>query len=142
LPRAPLPRRRRALPRSHGVFSRPRSAGHRAQHAQVRLARPRRRLDARAMTKARSLVVALAVALAALVAGHSEARACAPAPPEGVEVSILAEQAVIVWDEAAKTQHFIRRADFSTEARSFGFLVPTPTKPTLESAPDAIFRAL
>src|SRR5437016_3719837 len=63
-------------------------------------------------------------------------RACAPAPPPGVRVEIADESAIIVWDAAAKTQHFIRRASFATAAHDFGFLVPTPAQPTLAEASD------
>jgi hypothetical protein len=80
---------------------------------------------------------ALAGALAA-----SPARPCAPAPPVGHKVDILGEQALIVWDAAARRQHFIRRARFLSDAPGFGFLVPTPTEPELAEAPDSVFDAL
>ncbi len=67
---------------------------------------------------------------------------CAPAPPPNHHVDIAAEQAVIVWDPATRTEHFIRRADFGTDAPAFGFLVPTPSVPTLAEAPDSVFEAL
>jgi Uncharacterized protein conserved in bacteria (DUF2330) len=38
---------------------------------------------------------------------------------------------VIVWDPATKMETFIRRAGFVSTAKSFGFLVPTPTQPAL-----------
>jgi hypothetical protein len=71
-----------------------------------------------------------------------EARACAPAPPLGERVSISDEQALIVWDAAHATEHFIRRARFATQAKDFGFLVPTPSRPSLAEAPDALFQRL
>jgi hypothetical protein len=70
------------------------------------------------------------------------ARPCAPAPPPGRHVSILAEQALIVWDPAARRQHFVRRARFASDAADFGFLVPTPAAPELAEAPDSVFDAL
>jgi hypothetical protein len=57
-------------------------------------------------------------------------------------VAIATESAIILWDSSSKTQHFIRRASFNTEARDFGFLVPTPTKPTLAEASDEAFADL
>ena len=77
--------------------------------------------------------------------------ACVPSPPangcaipwprdQGVTVD--SEDALIVWDEATKTEHFIRRANFRTAAKEFGFLVPTPTQPELAEANDSIFAAL
>lgn len=49
---------------------------------------------------------------------------------------------MIVWDPATKTEHFIRRATFHGEASDFGFLVPTPTAPTLAEFNDAVFWTL
>ena len=77
--------------------------------------------------------------------------ACIPSPPAngcGIPwrlnqpVSVNSEDALIVWDEATKTEHFIRRANFQTAAKDFGFLVPTPTQPELAEANDSIFAAL
>jgi Uncharacterized protein conserved in bacteria (DUF2330) len=86
--------------------------------------------------------------LAALVVGSiglrgiPDADACATAPPHGEEVQIAEEEAVIVWDPATHTEHFIRRAAFHSTARAFGFLVPTPTTPALEDLPDSIYESL
>jgi len=68
--------------------------------------------------------------------------ACAPAPRMGDAVDIAEENAIIIWDAAAKTQHFIRRASFRTEAKDFGFLVPTPTTPALAESDDEAFDLL
>lgn len=85
----------------------------------------------------------LVVAFAVLAAGGSPAFPCAPAPRDGDEISIVEESAVIIWDAAAKTEHFIRRATFHAEdGRDFGFLVPTPAPPALAEVDDAIFEKL
>ena len=63
--------------------------------------------------------------------GRQPSWGCAPAPPPGYHVSILKEFALIVWEPAAKIEHFIRVADFHTDAPEMGFLVPTPTIPEL-----------
>ena len=68
--------------------------------------------------------------------------ACAPAPHAGDEIAIVEESALIVWDPATTTEHFIRRATFRGKGRDFGFLVPTPSVPTLAEADDAILREL
>jgi hypothetical protein len=78
-------------------------------------------------------------ALVLMLAGASRVFACAPAPHDGERVNVVEESAVIVWDAATKTQHFIRRATFRGSARDFGFLVPTPTAPTLAAVDDFIF---
>jgi len=88
--------------------------------------------------------VAAGLACCVLVAAPSGrlAHACATAPPENATVAVAAESAIIVWDEATKTEHFIRRATFESSAKDFGFLVPTPTKPELAEAGDDAFREL
>ncbi len=68
--------------------------------------------------------------------------ACAPAPHEGELVHVAEESAIILWDAASKTQHFIRSAAFQTEAKDFGFLVPTPSVPELAEADDRAFQLL
>jgi hypothetical protein len=81
--------------------------------------------------------LACAALLLALLATSPPAHACAPAPPHGEVVHTSREDALIVWDAEHKTEHFIRSAVFGTGAASFGFLVPTPTRPTLAEASDA-----
>jgi len=67
---------------------------------------------------------------------------CAPAPPPGKSVSIADESALIVWDSGSATEHFIRRASFTTDADDFGFLVPTPYQPQLTEVDDDLFATL
>ncbi len=68
--------------------------------------------------------------------------ACAPAPRPGERVTITKEAALIVYDARTRTEHFIRRASFSTSAGDFGFLVPTPTVPELGAVKPGIFDSL
>lgn len=89
----------------------------------------------------RRLAAGLAV-LNLLPASAPPIHACAPAPPEGQHVEVADEEALIVWDPATRTQHFIRRARFRSSATDFGFLVPTPTRPTLAESPDTVFDSL
>ena len=79
----------------------------------------------------------LVAALCAL--GARTAHPCAAAPPEGFQVSIDAEEAIVVWDAETQTETFIRRASFSTDAPDFGFLVPTPSQPELAELPTPVF---
>lgn len=88
-------------------------------------------------------IVFLAAALgAAILSTGSTTTACAPVMPRGTSVEIATETALIVWDEKAKKQHFIRRAAFETSVPYFGFLVPTPTPPELAEAPNEVFNQL
>jgi Uncharacterized protein conserved in bacteria (DUF2330) len=91
-----------------------------------------------------SLGAALLLLLLAMTAlsTSSPAPACAPAPPRNQPVEIADESAIIIWDAKSKTEHFIRRATFKTYAQDFGFLVPTPTQPTLAEADDEAFTEL
>ena len=84
----------------------------------------------------------LCVALLAVVTLSAAVRACAPAPRYGKHVQTLEESAVIVWDAAARTEHFIRRAAFQGDTSDFGFLVPTPTVPRLAEAHEEVFEFL
>ncbi len=70
------------------------------------------------------------------------AEGCGLGFARGRQVAIADESAIIIWDDANKTEHFIRRATFSTDAKDFGFLVPTPTQPELGEASDQSFRQL
>jgi hypothetical protein len=65
--------------------------------------------------------------------------ACAPAPRLRETVRILDESAIIVWNQESHTEHFIRRASFDTTGSDFGFLVPTPSKPTLAEVDNRAF---
>jgi hypothetical protein len=91
-----------------------------------------------------SLGTALLLSLLAMttVSTPQLAPACAPAPPRNKPVEIADESAIIIWDAKSKTQHFIRRASFKSYADDFGFLVPTPTKPTLAEADNTAFTEL
>jgi Uncharacterized protein conserved in bacteria (DUF2330) len=81
----------------------------------------------------------LAVSLAAL---PGDVRGCGGAYRDGERVDVADETALIIWDEATKTEHFIRRATFVGSAYDFGFLVPTPSRPNLETADPELFTNL
>src|SRR5215213_44775 len=73
---------------------------------------------------------------------HANLLACAPAPRPGQFVRIAEETAAIVWDASTNTEHFIRSANFDTDASDFGFLVPTPSVPKLTEADNYLFTSL
>jgi hypothetical protein len=68
--------------------------------------------------------------------------ACCPAPPRGKPVVNADQTVIIIWDADTKTEHFIRKASFQSEADDFGFLVPTPTEPALEESGNDAFPFL
>jgi hypothetical protein len=82
------------------------------------------------------LLVACALALV-----PQKSDACAALGAQG-PLAIRGEEALIVWDEAHKTEHFIRRAFFKDAPADFGFLVPSPTRPTLNEVPAMVFDRL
>jgi hypothetical protein len=84
----------------------------------------------------------LSLAAALLLVPAERAAGCAVAPRPGDSVQMAGESAIILWDAASQTEHFIRRATFTANARDFGFLVPTPTKPELAEASDEAFASL
>jgi hypothetical protein len=94
------------------------------------------------MTTRTWLLLPLAGALLALPLVPPLLPACCPAPPPGKPVVNADQTIVMVWDAAAKTQHFIRQASFKSEADDFGFLVPTPTQPAVEESGNDAFPHL
>jgi hypothetical protein len=59
------------------------------------------------------------------------------------DIVVNANQTVImVWDKERQTQHFVRKADFKTDAADIGFLVPSPSRPQLEEAGNGAFSEL
>src|SRR5262249_17721034 len=86
------------------------------------------------------LALAAPALLAAWLLPPPASRGCASVGRE--RVAIDQEEALIVWDAKKKVQPFVRRASFRTRAKDFGFLVPTPSRPTLAAAPDKVFEAL
>jgi hypothetical protein len=73
--------------------------------------------------------------------------ACCSAFASGAFFQIADQHVLIYWDPETKIEHFVRKAGFrkstdlatgesaSADHENFGFLVPSPTKPTIE-APD------
>jgi hypothetical protein len=89
------------------------------------------------------LLAASLLTVAALRVGPNRARACATAYPAGAPAPRIAgEEALIVWEPATQREHFIRRANFEGASGDFGFLVPTPGRPTLAEADDRVFAKL
>ena len=73
---------------------------------------------------------------------HRPADGCAALPPLGRYVRISDETAIIVWEAEQQVEHFIRSANFETDAESIGFLVPTPSQPTLHEVDQGAFAWL
>ncbi len=91
------------------------------------------------MTLSRVLT-ALAV-LTLIATGPRVAEACFGISRAG-PMPVRGEEALIVWDEANHTEHFIRSARFEDVSADFGFIVPTPTEPTLTEVDEGVFSRL
>lgn len=89
----------------------------------------------------RRVLAALALGLGLTVAPFRHADACAAMGRSGA-VPIAGEEALIVWDELRHIEHFVRRAHFTGMTEDFGFVVPTPSRPTLTEVSDDVFDRL
>jgi hypothetical protein len=52
------------------------------------------------------------------------------------------QEVIMIWDKETKTQHFIRQANFKTDAQDVGFIVPSPSRPRLEESGNETFETL
>jgi hypothetical protein len=88
------------------------------------------------------LLLPLVGAALVCLSSDSPMTACCPVPPSGKPVVNADQTVVILWDPVTKTEHFIRRASFKSDADDFGFLIPTPAQPDLDESGDAVFPYL
>lgn len=70
------------------------------------------------------------------------ARACCAVARSGKPVVNADQTVIIIWDAATKTQHFIRKASFKSEADDIGFLIPSPSQPQLNESGNEAFPVL
>jgi hypothetical protein len=84
----------------------------------------------------------LVVLAAALVAVPTPVRGCCAAGPAGKPVVNADQTVILLWDPATKTEHFIRKASFKSDAADFGFLIPSPSKPELAESGNEAFPTL
>lgn len=81
----------------------------------------------------------VAVALATLIASTAahDAAACGMFAPRRLEDGIPAiaqERVVMIFDREKELQHFVREVHFDAGDDSFGFVVPTPSQPSVAAA--------
>ena len=94
------------------------------------------------MTVNRFGAIALLIGCFASSTMTPTAESCCAVFPSGKPVVNADQSVIIIWDAATKTQHFIRRASFKSEASDFGFLIPSPAKPELEESGNEAFPSL
>ena len=94
------------------------------------------------MSRVAFLALPVAAVLLAAVPADRPATACCPAGPSGKPVVNADQSVILLWDPAAKTQHFIRKASFKTDADDLGFLIPSPSQPELAESGNEAFPTL
>src|SRR5262245_40554170 len=107
------------------------------------IARPRRVKVRHPMSKRWIFALPLIGALAGPTTVES-AEACGMMLPHRLEdtvPSISQEHVVMIFDKENETEHFVREVRFDAGDDSFGFVVPTPTQPTV-GAEKSPFKAL
>lgn len=87
-------------------------------------------------------IAAALVVLSMLSPRRSDACATVDHDPNTLATMVLGEEAIIVFDPATSTEHFIRSAEFHTTGADLGFIVPTPTPPTFGEVDQSVFTEL
>lgn len=87
-------------------------------------------------------IVVASIVACSVWASSTSSPACCPAGRSGQPVVNADQTVFILWDAATKTQHFIRQASFKSEGEDFGFIVPSPTQPTLAESGNEAFAFL
>lgn len=77
-----------------------------------------------------------------MISGTPRLETCCGVTGTGDIVKFKGQKNIIVWDPAAKTEHFIRKAAFATDAAALGFIAPTPSVPELEEVSEKAFQTL
>lgn len=77
-----------------------------------------------------------------LLAVVPRADACCAVVAGGSHVVNADQTVILLWDEKSGMEQFIRKADFKTDAKDLGFLVPSPSRPRLEESGGAAFTKL
>src|SRR5262245_7419665 len=67
---------------------------------------------------------------------HAEANV---AVPQGKYPRMTSEQAIVIWDDKKKIEHFIRKPSFEGDPASFGFFVATPVTPAAGKVDSEVF---
>ncbi len=92
-------------------------------------------------------IISLILTLTAILSPVAQAQllpplACCAIAPRGSHVLNTHQSVIMLWDKERQTQHFVRKANFKTDARDIGFIVPSPSRPQLEESGDAAFETL
>jgi hypothetical protein len=86
------------------------------------------------------VIVFLVAHLACPLSPPRDVSGCAPFVNLADYVANADQTVIMIWDADKKVQHFIRQANFKTDAQDFGFIVPSPNQPELASANNQAFQ--
>jgi hypothetical protein len=83
---------------------------------------------------------ALSIAvIGALALFHAtDAEATGAAYQQGSFARPMEEKALVIWDEAKKTEHLVRALGLKGDAETFGVFIPTPSVPTIAKESDDV----
>jgi hypothetical protein len=76
------------------------------------------------------------------LAPASATAACCYFSAKNADILQPAQKAFITWDEKEKVESFTVQPKFEGNARDFGMVIPTPSKPKLDEMPRDFFKAL
>lgn len=88
------------------------------------------------------LAVTLAGVMAVSLASEDAFGACCYFSAIGQDVNQPAQKAFITWDPAEEIESFTVQPKFEGDARNFGMVVPTPSRPRLYEMPREFFKEL
>src|SRR6478735_7579097 len=83
----------------------------------------------------------IAVALSLVSASVGEA-ACCYFSAKNADILQPAQKVFITWDPVDKVETFTVQPKFEGNARDFGMVIPTPSKPKLDEMPRDFFKSL
>src|SRR5271157_3653225 len=88
-------------------------------------------------------IVSVSALLLVLASGQPTAEsACCYFSAKNADILQPAQKAFITWDPVEKVESFTVQPKFEGNAKDFGMVIPTPSKPTLDTMPREFFKEL
>jgi len=67
---------------------------------------------------------------------------CCVVGPDGKPIQFAGQQNIVIWNEAERIEHFIRKPEFQTNGKDFGFIAPTPSIPQIAAVDEQAFQTV
>jgi len=87
-------------------------------------------------------ILGVAIAASLILAASAAEAACTYFAALDQDVTQPGQRAFITWDPVEKIESFTVQPQFQGNARDFGMVIPTPSRPKLKEAPREIFKDL